>query len=236
MKQIDTGMTKSVWGVNGRNEVFQLTTSINRWRYIGKNTRHVTSGGAGVWSIDNQGDVFYRIESVRRAGNKWSKVGGVKLKQIDSGPYGVVYGVSTNGTVFCRDGIEPGTPTGKVWMKLKNTPKLSNVSCGALGCWGVNMSGYVWYRHGVSIQNCSGTKWSLVSGRLRQIEVGADGNVCGVDHQDRMYHRIGVKSTNVLGTAWMVMLHSVSHVTTGVNGQYVVVDGSVYRSPGKYKF
>ena len=68
-----------------------------------------------------------------RAGRRWYRVGGA-LMQIDSGPFGIVWGVNRNHQIYCRTGITAKNPRGRGW----------------LGCWGVNKNHQIFYRYGVS--------------------------------------------------------------------------------------
>ncbi|WP_395239548.1 tectonin domain-containing protein, partial [Salmonella sp. s54412] len=78
--------------------------------------------------------------------------------------------------------------------------------------------------------DCAGTGWIVVPGtlKLKQIEVGANGDVCGVTKNGVMYHRMGVSAAKVLGTMCMQMYTGVSHATTGVNGKYLLAKGTTY--------
>jgi hypothetical protein len=91
------------------------------------------------------------------------------LKQIDSGPRGIVYGVNRNDQIYCRKGITDSQPWGVVWQRVPG--ELKYVSCGNLGCWGVNKNDQIWFRHGVTSSNCDGTTWANIPGSLKQIEV-----------------------------------------------------------------
>ena len=92
------------------------------------------------------------------------------LKQIDSGPEGIVYGVNSNDDIFCRTGISHAQPRGVSWRHVPG--KLKYISCSDLGCWGVNSGDYIWFRSGVTAEKCEGTAWQSIDGRLKQIEVG----------------------------------------------------------------
>ena len=66
-------------------------------------------------------------------------------------------------------GISTNNIQGTGWKLVPGA--LKYVSCGALGCWGVNRHNQIWYRSGVSTQNCAGTRWTRIGGSLKQIEV-----------------------------------------------------------------
>ena len=48
------------------------------------------------------------------------------------------------------------------------------MSCGRLGCWGVNIKDEIWFRHGVTPNKCEGESWEKIYGKLRQLEVCGD--------------------------------------------------------------
>ena len=89
------------------------------------------------------------------------------FQQIDSGPSGIVYGVSKSHDIFCRDG-SASTP-GSGWKKVRGA--LKYVSCGIYGCWGANSKNQIWVRLGVTTEKCDGEKWVLMPGALEQVEV-----------------------------------------------------------------
>jgi hypothetical protein len=89
--------------------------------------------------------------------------------QIDSGPPGIVYGVTTANDIKCRIGFSPFSPHGTGWRDVPGTMKY--VSCGPYGCWAVNSNNAIWFRHGVTPEKCEGSTWTNVVGQLKQIEV-----------------------------------------------------------------
>lgn len=61
LRQIDSGCSREVWGVNLRQQVFRLQRNQRSWRRIkGRRLIHVTSGGSGVWAINARGFIYYR--------------------------------------------------------------------------------------------------------------------------------------------------------------------------------
>ena len=103
-------------------------------------------------------------------GTGWKKLPPPMLKQIDSGPSYIVFAVNEDDHIYCRDGITNDKPEGTSWNKLPGA--LRYVSCGRLGCWGVNRHHAVYYRSGVSETSCRGLQWHHIPGvSLTQIEV-----------------------------------------------------------------
>ena len=87
-----------------------------------------------------------------KLGSSWSQIVG-KLIQIDSGPYGVVYGINSGHMVFYRAGITDSNPKGTSWTIVPGT--LNYISCGIYNCWGVNAN-TVFVRTEVSRQTPAG--------------------------------------------------------------------------------
>lgn len=99
-------MTSSVWAVGRNNDVY-LIKNRNLIQVPGKKMVHVSAGGAGVWGVTSGGRAYFRkgVTSSNPAGTAWLRVSGRRFKQVDSGPFGVVYGLSRDGNVLCRKKI-----------------------------------------------------------------------------------------------------------------------------------
>ncbi|XP_046860941.1 fish-egg lectin-like [Xenia sp. Carnegie-2017] len=117
---------------------------------------------------------------------------------------------------------------GTGWKQVPGA--LKYVSCGALGCWGVNRHNQIWYRSGVSTQNCAGTRWTRIGGSLKQIEAGEVGDVYGVNSNNVVYRRTGITTASPMGSGWEVALSYASFVTTGLNNKYVLINGAIFES------
>ena len=98
-----------------------------------------------MWGVDENNNAFRFVGP-----GKWEKFPGVKLTQIDSGPKGIVVGVTDDNRIYCLTAK-------KQWNIMRGRWKY--FSCGALGCWGINPGNQVFYREGVSPANCVGTSW-----------------------------------------------------------------------------
>ena len=91
------------------------------------------------------------------------------LAQIDSGPKGIVYGVTSGYAIYCRLGITTANPKGSSWRHVPGG--LKYVSCGKYGCWGVSIGDHIWFRNGVTPTKCEGVSWKGIPGRLQHVEV-----------------------------------------------------------------
>ena len=179
----------------------------------------------GIWGVDGNNDVYHYLWFA-----KWKHVPGIKLKQIDSGPEGIVLGVTQSNEIYRRTGVVNSNHVGREWVKIDGS--LSYVSCGALGCWGVDSTEHVYYIDGVSRHNCAGASLILIDGQMKQIEVGAISDVHAINSNGNLYVRLGVSAVNVFGTEWK-LLREASSVTTGWTKQFLLDHGMVYQSSGR---
>ena len=195
--------------------------------------KHVTAGEAGIWGVNKYNHIYYRVGVTKTnpSGDSWQQITGA-LKQIDSGPRGIVYGVNIYDQIFCRTGITSSTPFGTGWRQVTSYGRLKYVSCGVLGCWGVNSGNAIWYRSGVTKTNCVGIGWHHVSGSLKQIEVGSAGDVYGISPTGQVYRRTGITASRPMGSGWQKVKGYGSHITTGLNGQYLLVNGQIQHATG----
>ena len=82
-----------------------------------------------------------------KVGSRWHRIKG-RLIQIDSGPFGFVWGVSRSQRIYYRTGISWKNPKGSKWRKIGGD--LKYISVGEFGPWGVNRYNKIWFRHGMS--------------------------------------------------------------------------------------
>ena len=89
-----------------------------------------------------------------QVGSRWERTGG-RMRQIDSGPFGFVWGVSKYYKIYYRTGITWKNPRGSGWRHVKGN--LKYVSVGAFGPWGVDRYNKIWFRYGVSRSRLQGS-------------------------------------------------------------------------------
>ncbi|XP_028395858.1 uncharacterized protein LOC114519877 [Dendronephthya gigantea] len=226
LMQVDVSpVDDEVWGVSSGHQIWHYRHSQENWQRIPGLLNHVSVGEAGVWGVNKDNHIFYRkdYESVENsAGVGWVRASGL-LKQIDSGPRGIVYGVNSNNDIFCRTGISHALPFGNSWRHVVG--KLKYISCGNLGCWGVNSNDDIFIRHGVTAANCAGSSWQHIPGKLKQIEVGANGVVLGVNSGNNLYRRLGITAADPDGTGWQLIGSAYKHVSPGKNTAWGITHG-----------
>ena len=199
MAQLDSGVTKVPWGVDPNDGIYSYVNG--KMRKVGGRLIHVSSGEAGVWGVSRSHRIYIRrgISPRRKSGTGWSSVSG-KLKQIDSGPFGIVCGVNRQRNIYCRRGITRKRPRGNGWIRVPG--KLTYISCGLYGHWGVNKYFRIYFRYGVTYRKPQGQRWKHISGALVQIESGPDGAVWGVNMEGIVFTRLGVSQRNPIGSSW----------------------------------
>ena len=227
MKQIDTGITSSLWAVNDKDVSFVFNNV--SWVPVGGAFHYVTSGQAGVWAVSTDRHVFYRdgINHLNPTGIKWTQVGHASLRQIDSGPTGIVYGIDEDRKLVCRSGIKPGKPTGSLWKRIRGIYR--HVTCGPRGCWAITAKNMIVFRFGVRADFCRGTLWIPVPSpvEMRYIEAGSDGSLWAVsEERGELWYRTGVDELHPYGQQWVKENSGdgsgYAAVTSGLNGEYIL--------------
>lgn len=124
-----------------------------------------------------------------------------KLAQIDGGLIKTVYGTDPDQNVFR--------------VKSKSYPipeaRLSHVSVGQGGIWGVNSQGQIMF---------AGPKsgWQVVPGSLIQVDSGPAGVVYGVNKDHKIYFREGILPSVPMGTDWREVPGRLKYVSCGLFG------------------
>lgn len=227
--EVDTGVTSAVWAVDSSDIIYSLDSG--NWKTIPGKLIHVSAGQSGVWGVNRQKKIYYRmgIDEKNPSGKSWKRIRG-SLKQIDSGPTGIVCGVFDNDNIYCRLQITSKREYGGVWKKIDG--KLKYISCGDYGHWGVNSANQIYFREGVSRSRPGGLRWKRISGSLVQLEAGQYGTVWGVNANGEMYVREGVKENKPYGTRWKKIPSQYlwARITVGIGTLYGVDRfGSVYK-------
>lgn len=181
--------------------------------------RHVSVGQGGVWGVNANGQIMFSQPKT-----PWQVVPGI-LAQIDSGPAGVVYGVTKDHKIFVREGILPSLPMGTMWRRVPG--RLKYASCGLFGCWGVNRKNHVYFRIGVNAVRPGGLKWIRVgvNVKLTQIEAGPGGIVVGLLPSGAVVMRVGVTRDLPYGRSWKRLRTfntPAKHVSVSLDKIYIV--------------
>ena len=133
-------------GVVYRDQISKQFPSGTGWRNLGKQLESVSVGSFGIWGVDKDQNVHFARRPSLLSGSPlaWRMVPGVKLKQIDAGFGGSVWGVANDSRVYKRTGINHEEPYGKTW--LYENAKIKSVTTGLKGVFGVAKNDRVVYK------------------------------------------------------------------------------------------
>ena len=236
MKQVDAGLTSSLWGISPAGQ--PMVRLNHSWVSVNGVFKDISSGEAGVWAVKGDGQVFYRagLSDLNPTGMRWKNVGGY-LIQVDSGSKGVVYGIDQNKKLVCRSGIQKDLPTGLKWKKIEGA--YEHVTCGHRGCWAITKDNKIQFRLGITSDHCEGRVWVPVKApkKMTYIENGGDGILWAVAENGEVWYREAVDDLHPYGTDWakLDLGGKFSLITSGFHGQYALdASGYVYHLVGKW--
>uniref|UniRef100_A0A8C5WMG2 Fish-egg lectin-like n=1 Tax=Leptobrachium leishanense TaxID=445787 RepID=A0A8C5WMG2_9ANUR len=194
LSQLDAGAGQ-VYGVTTNDDIFRLEE--DSWEHISGKLIHVSVGEVGVWGTNANNEIFKRQNGV------WVLVSG-RAKQVDAGGNGIVVVVNAADEVFCLNKDQTySTDTALSFHKLDGL--LIYYSCGLYGCWGVNRNNDIFCRLDVTPENCVGSAWKSVSGKMVMLEVGSDGSVFAINTIGNVFKREGISVSHPAGDAWVML-------------------------------
>ena len=91
------------------------------WRVVPGSLKYVSCGLYACWGANRHNHVYVRtgVKASNPLGDKWVRIGDIRLTQIESGPGGIAVGLEPHGTVVMRTGVSRDLPYGKGWKKLE---------------------------------------------------------------------------------------------------------------------
>ncbi|KAL7851821.1 hypothetical protein SRHO_G00176060 [Serrasalmus rhombeus] len=131
LTQVDAGGTISPAGVNMNDDIFCLTGGQgSSWINIPGKLKYYSCGPYSCWGV-NAADNIYIMKDVTPttcAGSlKWEQIPG-GLSMIEVSTDGKVFGVSSIGEIYQRDGVSPSNPAGTGWHQVPSPQKVKHVS------------------------------------------------------------------------------------------------------------
>jgi len=200
-----------VWGVNAKNVIWSMSGSDLKWTKINGNLKQIEVGNMGVFGINKNDDIFYRVGSMENrfysTGFSWQRLSG-KLKQISVGSTSV-WGVNAEDEIFEMQNISYDLE-GKINFKWKRIPgalKYLSVYEGII--WGVNKLDMIYFKER------SSSKWTKISGSLKQIEIGKFG-VFGINNKNLIFYRVGTfGNPTATGSKWQRLPGNLKQISCG---------------------
>jgi len=143
MSKVSVGATGHVWGVNRMGQVFVRRGISGRqplgqaWDPIEGELSNVAVGVHSVWGTDREEQLWCRTALGAGAkGSAWSRVEG-QMRDISVGPTGHVWGVTSDGKLWRREGVSRQVPQGRAWRQVQGAlggdagRRMAGVSAGA---------------------------------------------------------------------------------------------------------
>ncbi|KAM4014957.1 fish-egg lectin-like [Anomaloglossus baeobatrachus] len=152
LKQIDAGGDKFLSGVNGMDDIFcanqdqTISNSTNvAYNDIDGSLKYYSCGPYGCWGVNAIDNIYYRhnVQPTYCKGSRWQHIDG-RLKMVEVGSDGSVYGVNSNGKVYKREGITDGNPIGTSWTQLKFYDVMKHVSYDQGNLWLITKKGIIY--------------------------------------------------------------------------------------------
>jgi len=129
-----------VWGVGKDESIWRRSGS--SWERINGRLKHISVGESGVWGVQSDGNVYYRVGTyldIDTAGSGWEKVpvpqDKVRNRMTLRKPRTVAVGTDmvaitadNEGAIYYREGICSENPTGTDWIYGKRTMQKIDIS------------------------------------------------------------------------------------------------------------
>ncbi|XP_071797114.1 tectonin beta-propeller repeat-containing protein 1-like isoform X1 [Asterias amurensis] len=165
-----------------------------------------------LWAISSNGDVVTRLGVTRHCpeGHSWIHIPSDQpFQSISVGGNYRVWAVAKDGSAFFRNGIHAQNPTGDTWfhIALPAIAPLIQISCGATSVWAIDSQMNLWYRENITPTFPEGTRWILVSNKVRKVSVGPEDQVWIIADESNgsrgvICRREGITLKRPTGTSW----------------------------------
>lgn len=130
-----------VWGVNAEGAIYHWTTGEhNEWVHISGGLKQISAGGAGVWGVNTNNQLYYRIGTVGDnglSGSGWHMMEGILMSWVAVGSNYIV-GITPEGLVRTYGPVTAGEePLHGHWTTLSGV----NLVNGQVEAYGTQMVG-----------------------------------------------------------------------------------------------
>jgi len=185
--------TFGTWVTTNKDKVYVKKTYDGPWILADPSLKQISVSNLAMWGVNKYGEIFYSASKSPHA--KWMKVYGPKLKQVTVSDNGQVWGLTSKGLLYNRQGHK--------WEYIKPSPKSQSVSVGHSGVWAVGERGAIWVRPGSYGGNSVGGQWKKIPGWLWKIH-STNGFVFGITKKGEVYKRV-ISHKNQFGEKWEKM-------------------------------
>jgi len=212
-----------VWGVNASSQVYfregvsQANPQGTSWTLVDGDISYIAVGPTGqVYGWNRGGYIWYRsgITQANPKGTGWVRIDGQPMRPdggIAVGPNGAVWGLGPDvhpdgGNIYFLEGVTESNPGGTGWKQVGPGAHLCYIAVGPGGTpVGLQHNGRIWWELTVSPANPEGTgAWTPdpQNGGLKQISIGLNNYIWGVNAGEQIWFRNGTSPTNALGAGW----------------------------------
>ena len=145
-----------------------------------------------------------------------------KMVQIDSGITNAVWAINNDDKVYILKDL-------KQWINVPSNQKY--ITAGESGVWAIDDKHEVQLRVGISDESPQGKQWYRISGKMRQIDSGSLGILCGITTKQTIACRTGLSLTNPKGNGWspIIFKENPKHISCGAFGCWVVTKDNKVR-------
>ncbi|XP_031673181.1 fish-egg lectin-like [Oncorhynchus kisutch] len=151
LKQVDAGGNQFIVGVYMKDTSFCLTSSATvgykgpssplPWTGLPGSVKYSSCGPFGCWAVNKNDDIFLMSLNQDCQNNGWSHIDG-NLSMIEVATDGSVFGVTSAGSVYTRDGITASKPEGTGWSHIPMCMIMKHVTYDLGRLWVVSKSGF----------------------------------------------------------------------------------------------
>ncbi|XP_064795413.1 fish-egg lectin-like [Oncorhynchus masou masou] len=151
LKQVDAGGNQFIVGVYMKDTSFCLTSSATvgykgpgsplPWTGLPGSVKYSSCGPFGCWAVNKNDDTYLMSLNQDCQNNGWSHIDG-KLSMIEVATDGSVFGVTSAGSVYTRDGITASKPEGTGWSHIPMCMIMKHVTYDLGRLWAVSKSGF----------------------------------------------------------------------------------------------
>ncbi|PVD26561.1 hypothetical protein C0Q70_14238 [Pomacea canaliculata] len=216
LKHVTVSPYGAIWGIYFRDGISPQNPAGTSWQMVDGKLTQISAGPSGVWGVNANDDIFYREGTYGghvTMGSGWTNVPGT-LAYITSGSE-VVVGVNREKRILRRTEISEGSPTVYNLMFRLDLTNQSDRNADNSVSSGPDL---ILLRPGTYQAPLeTGTEWTLVLGRLRQLDVGTD-IVVGVSSIDEIFYRKNITGEHPTGSGWVTLDGRLKQVTVSPNG------------------
>ncbi|XP_063675181.1 tectonin beta-propeller repeat-containing protein 1-like isoform X2 [Bolinopsis microptera] len=186
-----------------------------------------------VWGVSKECKVYFRtnISNINPEGDRWKEVcqPDFSLAKLSVGPRGQLWGITTQGELITRAGIDSDNLTGTEWLEISiSIPGMQDIYPTALtvsadSVWMIDCKGRVFFHKGADLyvhntllltdrhDTRSTSKWvhmvmepdNIIN--FKSLSCGPENQVWGLDNEDKIFNRTDVSITQISGQNWQLI-------------------------------